>query len=790
MKTIPPALFVFLLFIVISNPVNAQLFSEDFENSGLIPEGWIQEPANQYDWEFLDSISHYGGDIYNDHTSGSGYFAYFNSYNASEGDTGKITSPVIDLSSTYQPVLKFYYNRPHTGYTSRIILNVYANGSWHNDLLPDIGNSRSYGWKEITYNLNDYKYNDVRLQFEVVSDWNINLGLDDILIFDDPADYTTIIREPITGQIPGSVVSPVDYSGGENLLNVFNVEIVDNNASDAFPTYLTKVAFVPLTGTYSHPNRYVSNAFLSKDGIILESANTVINYNEIYFEFDDTLLPVTGTSNLALHILLTSYPNDNYEFGFMVDFTTSAWETSDQGSHFNTDSSYYIEGNDFLIDISASRLMIATQPPELIRINDTIAPVNVMAVDDLGNVDQDFFDTLFVWNNEGISMTGTTAEMNYGSATFSEIAFQQNGVDIELEIYSEVLDASVTSTPVTIFSHVLFKDDFESDNSWYLTGDFILGTPQDTTRSYSADTAYSGINALCINLYGEYQNNVNLMDEIALSPVCNTFGYKRIGVAFKSWSGFEGNNYDYGTIDVMFPSDSTTISVENRFSKVQSEWETEGFVVPDEVLDGDIQILFSYRSDYVYTYDGWNIDDFEIVGVPYFQSHIIASHFGILTDNSILEIPERTTVRQLLIGLTLPEGSSVKVLNSPGGTEVTHQESTFVTEDMVVVTSHGLGNTTEYAITILDLVDVELTDETVPYVYPNPANDELNISGLPVQNNVNIQIVDITGKKVLESNYPPSTSVDIDVSFLEDGIYMLYMNDLTTCYHRKILISH
>jgi hypothetical protein len=86
----------------------------------------------------------------------------------------------------------------------------------------------------------------------------------------------------------------------------------------------------------------------------------------------------------------------------------------------------------------------------------------------------------------------------------------------------------------------------------------------------------------------------------------------------------------------------------------------------------------------------------------------------------------------------------------------------------------------------------EISDPAGCKVYPNPANDVLNIA-LSLSGNSNIQfsMVDVLGQKVFEEkrDIPGglSTSVE-DISFLGSGIYFLNVNDGVSSLTRKFVV--
>jgi|GEM_PF-644080 len=58
-------------------------------------------------------------------------------------------------------------------------------------------------------------------------------------------------------------------------------------------------------------------------------------------------------------------------------------------------------------------------------------------------------------------------------------------------------------------------------------------------------------------------------------------------------------------------------------------------------------------------------------------------------------------------------------------------------------------------------------------VYPNPTSNELNISTNNLSGNMNIKLYSVTGKLMINENVDASINNKIDVSNLQDGIYML-----------------
>ena len=79
-------------------------------------------------------------------------------------------------------------------------------------------------------------------------------------------------------------------------------------------------------------------------------------------------------------------------------------------------------------------------------------------------------------------------------------------------------------------------------------------------------------------------------------------------------------------------------------------------------------------------------------------------------------------------------------------------------------------------------------------VYPNPANDQLNVQLLFAESNaVNIELLDLTGKKVAFSSNGQAISPNrytLDVAELSKGVYILKVTNGTKVSTSKVTIAH
>lgn len=89
--------------------------------------------------------------------------------------------------------------------------------------------------------------------------------------------------------------------------------------------------------------------------------------------------------------------------------------------------------------------------------------------------------------------------------------------------------------------------------------------------------------------------------------------------------------------------------------------------------------------------------------------------------------------------------------------------------------------------------DVKYNSDNI-VVYPNPANDQLNVSLLFAKSNaVNIELFDLTGKAVASPNMNQTISPSqytLDVADLNKGVYILKVTNGTKVSTSKVTISH
>ncbi len=92
--------------------------------------------------------------------------------------------------------------------------------------------------------------------------------------------------------------------------------------------------------------------------------------------------------------------------------------------------------------------------------------------------------------------------------------------------------------------------------------------------------------------------------------------------------------------------------------------------------------------------------------------------------------------------------------------------------------------------TVTALVVGKLTTDEIK-LYPNPTNSILNIDNLSNSQNVNICIIDVTGKILLSHYIHASESLQLNVSDLAQGLYLVEIkSDEGATVHKKFIKSN
>jgi len=185
-----------ILFIFTTSFLNAQIINESFEGAwSPNPSGWYQEEldggsgsgSNQYwqkstyDGSWTPSPSGENGP--NNVPDGSSV-AWYNNYDATEGQIDQLYTVDIDLSATTNPTVSFYAYYENGGSIDFFLIASKNGGTtWDtiSSTMPETGTS----WKQYTYHLpEEYKVANARFGFQITTNGNFyDVWLDNIILF-------------------------------------------------------------------------------------------------------------------------------------------------------------------------------------------------------------------------------------------------------------------------------------------------------------------------------------------------------------------------------------------------------------------------------------------------------------------------------------------------------------------------------------------------------------------------------------------------------------------------------
>lgn len=91
---------------------------------------------------------------------------------------------------------------------------------------------------------------------------------------------------------------------------------------------------------------------------------------------------------------------------------------------------------------------------------------------------------------------------------------------------------------------------------------------------------------------------------------------------------------------------------------------------------------------------------------------------------------------------------------------------------------------------VCKVVGIDEPNDDVVQISPNPSNGIINITTRKSLQTMNLEVYDMRGSRVYARSYPGSlTRVNIDLSFLPKGIYMVSLSDGSARYNRKVVME-
>ncbi len=257
-----------------------------FEESGEMPEGWLNTSGDDFDWTIISgpTPSTQTGPS-GDHTTGSGYYIYTEGTYNNPYFQADLISPVFDLSSLNDVELRFWYHMWDNGnnHMGTLHLDVLLNEVWIEDVMTPISGDQGDQWFEQVVDLSVYDGETIKFRFRGITgaDYFSDICIDDFSIdgteHNLQTELTAFLEGPFVstemstnlnsgGLIPLSQpfnVDPWYYFGTENVASMPNADVVD--------WILVELRETPGDVTSATPGTVVATkaGFLLKDGTIV-----------------------------------------------------------------------------------------------------------------------------------------------------------------------------------------------------------------------------------------------------------------------------------------------------------------------------------------------------------------------------------------------------------------------------------------------------------------------------------------------------------------------------------------
>lgn len=166
------------------------------------------------------------------------------------------------------------------------------------------------------------------------------------------------------------------------------------------------------------------------------------------------------------------------------------------------------------------------------------------------------------------------------------------------------------------------------------------------------------------------------------------------------------------------------------------------------------------------------------------------------SDSGIFVSINGTAFKQFSTGLTTGSGYSVTHLDTNSqyiiATTLNGAGSTLFADGQIyVMTLHGPVNNSLYggAKALLGVQNVAYTTPTIS-LYPNPATSHVVIEADGITSeHVTVTVCDMIGRTVLSNTFNNSNNMQLDVSQISGGLYIVHVNDGTSTVSEKLVLS-
>ncbi|HNR20875.1 MAG TPA: S8 family serine peptidase, partial [Bacteroidia bacterium] len=147
-----------------------------------------------------------------DHTSGAGNYAYTEA-SACFDKKVNLVSPCIDLTTATSPTLSFWYHM-YGADMGELHVDLFANGTWVNDIIPAISGDQGNQWLQANTNLTAYVGGKVNIRFrgETGPNFTSDIAIDDINVYETSAPPVVNFNINNQSSCVGGIIQLTDLS--------------------------------------------------------------------------------------------------------------------------------------------------------------------------------------------------------------------------------------------------------------------------------------------------------------------------------------------------------------------------------------------------------------------------------------------------------------------------------------------------------------------------------------------------------------------------------------------------
>jgi len=203
-----------------------------------------------------------------------------------------------------------------------------------------------------------------------------------------------------------------------------------------------------------------------------------------------------------------------------------------------------------------------------------------------------------------------------GNQVLYKGAFNYQGVDVfTYKANDGGLDSNTANASATVGGpQPVYSFPLDSDPGWARDPDWAFGTPSGTCGDPSG--GYTGSNVFGYNLNGCYPNNLTPTRYLTTSALDLT-GVTGVQLRFRRWLGIESATFDKAYVDVS-TNGTTWTNVWSHSGPTLNEqtWSLQTYNLPSASNAPTVYIRWGMgTTDSSVVYQGWNIDDVEILGL-------------------------------------------------------------------------------------------------------------------------------------------------------------------------------